>query len=131
MLPRLKCGKGSSGFCCTSFWNLSAEISAEPGGGVNSAAGVAAGCDVFADSLLLADLHAAKDRESAAMETKKSRRFIRFISTSAEKNRECDDKKRRQKSDDKNRGAETFKQARDATRKTGRPDERQRRARSP
>src|SRR5437763_16695148 len=94
MLPRLKCGTGSSGFCSTSFWNLSAEISSEPGGGVNSAAGVFAGCDVFADSLLLADLHAAKDRESAARETKKSRRFIGFISKSAEiKIKECDDGK--------------------------------------
>ena len=82
MLPRLKCGTGSSGFCCTSFWNLSAEISSEPGGGVNSAAGVEAGCDVFA--VLLPDLHAAKDRASAARETKKSRRFIRLIPKSAE-----------------------------------------------
>src|SRR5438270_2750482 len=93
MLPRLKCGTGSSGFCSTSFWNLSAEISSEPGGGVNSAAGVFAGCDVFADSLLLADLHAAKDRESAARETKKSRRFIGFISKSAEKNQKSATKK--------------------------------------
>src|SRR2546423_12371746 len=77
-----------------SFCKLDSEISIEPGGGVNSAAGVVAGCDVFADSLLLADLHAAKERESAAMETKKSRRFIGFISKSAEiKIKECDDGK--------------------------------------
>src|SRR5437588_7331590 len=131
MLPRLKCGKGSSGFCCTSFWNLSAEISSEPGGGVNSAAGVAAGCDVFADSLSLADLHAAKDRESAAMETKKSRRFIRFISTSAEKNRECDDKNDDRKATIKIVAPRHLN--RRATRRARRaaPDERQRRARSP
>src|SRR2546421_11469737 len=80
MPPRLKCAVGSSGFCRTSFCKLASEISSAPGGsGADSAAGVAAGPDeLAAESLLLSDLHEAKEMETRTARGR-SRRFIGFI----------------------------------------------------